>query len=284
MVYARVNLIVAPSNNKTITLNLFSYLMKLFTQKFKSVYLVVIILICASASAFAQAVIKGKVSDSKTGEPLIGATVRIQQGIKKFNVVVKLDGSYIFKNIPAGAYALQVSFVGYKTTKEYNVQAVNSQVAVLNISMVDNSTALSEVNIVEHASKETDRASRSTEKNADNTMNVVSATSIAISPDVLISNVIGRVSGVSLERGRTGDGQFVIIRGMDKRYNTTLIDGVKIPSPDNKNRFVPLDIFPSELVEKLELAKTLTPDMEADASGGVMKYGGEYCKKCWYRL
>jgi hypothetical protein len=57
---------------------------------------------------------------------------------------------------------------------------------------------------------------------------------------------------------------------MDKRYNYTLINGIKIPSPDRDNRYVPLDIFPSELLERLEVYKTLTPSMEGDAVGGVV--------------
>lgn len=57
---------------------------------------------------------------------------------------------------------------------------------------------------------------------------------------------------------------------MDKRYNYTLVNGIKIPSPDNKYRYVPLDIFPSELMERLEVYKSLTPDMEGDAVGGVV--------------
>ena len=61
-----------------------------------------------------------------------------------------------------------------------------------------------------------------------------------------------------------------MIRGMDARYNYTTIDGVKIPSPDYKNSYVPMDIFPSEMVERLEVIKTLTPDMEGDAIGGAM--------------
>src|SRR6202030_2603185 len=113
--------------------------------------------------------------------------------------------------------------------------------------MVDNSTALNEVTVTEHASKETDRSARNTEQLANNTMNVVSANSIAISPDVIVANVLSRVSGISIDRSNTGDAQHVIIRGMDKQYNTTLINGVKILSPDNKNRYVPLDIFPADL-------------------------------------
>jgi len=220
-------------------------------------------------SANAQS-IKGSVYDAKSKEPLIGATVHIEKSGAEFNTAVKLDGIYQFKNVPAGVYKLQVRFVGYKTTKEYMVEAVANKTSTLNISMVDNSTDLNEVAVTEHVSKETDNSARNVEKNANNTMNVVSANSIAISPDVIVANVLSRVSGISIDRSNTGDAQHVIIRGMDKQYNTTLINGVKIPSPDNKNRYVPLDIFPADLVEKIEVSKTLTPDMEGDASGGVV--------------
>jgi TonB-dependent receptor len=57
---------------------------------------------------------------------------------------------------------------------------------------------------------------------------------------------------------------------MDKRYNYTLVNGIKIPSPDNKNRFIPLDIFPSELLDRLEVTKALTADMEGDGIGGAI--------------
>jgi hypothetical protein len=76
--------------------------------------------------------------------------------------------------------------------------------------------------------------------------------------------------GVTIERNSNGDGQYAILRGMDKRYNYTLVNGVKIPSPDNKYRYVPLDIFPSDLLDRLEVYKTLTPAMEGDAIGGAV--------------
>jgi TonB-dependent receptor len=223
----------------------------------------------SSVSLYAHT-IKGSVKDAKNGEVLIGATVHIEKGDFKRNTTVKLDGSYIFKDLPAGTYTLQVRFVGYRASKEYPVEVTADGIAVLNISLVPASNALNEVAIVEHVSRETEHAARNAEKNADVTLNAMSAQAIAISPDVLVSNVLGRMPGVSFDRSNTGDARHVIIRGMDKQYNTTLINGVKIPSPDNRNRYLPLDIFPAGLVDRLEVSKTLTPDMEGDASGGVV--------------
>jgi len=237
--------------------------------RFKKTLLTCALLFCFNIVLHAQN-IKGNITDAKTGETLIGATVIIQNGTFKQSTTVKLDGSYLFKNVPAGTYKLFVSYVGYKTSNVYDVDASQNATAILNLKMVDNSTALKEVTITEHADRATERSARSEEKNSNNTINVVSAQSIAISPDVLVSNVLSRVSGISIDRGNTGDAQHVIIRGMDKQYNTTLINGVKIPSPDNRNRFVPLDIFPAGLVDRIDIYKTLTPDMESDASGGVI--------------
>ncbi|MDR1274561.1 MAG: TonB-dependent receptor, partial [Odoribacteraceae bacterium] len=111
---------------------------------------------------------------------------------------------------------------------------------------------------------------RGIERLSASVMNVVSANAIEASPDITVANVARRVSGVTIELNSSGDGQYAILRGMDKRYSYTLVNGIKIPSPDNKNRFVPLDIFPSELLDRLEVTKTLTADMEGDAAGGAV--------------
>lgn len=108
------------------------------------------------------------------------------------------------------------------------------------------------------------------ERLAPNVMNIISAKSIELSPDITVANVLQRISGVTVERSSSGDGQYAILRGMDKRYNYTLVNGIKIPSPDNKNRFVPLDIFPAEMLDRLEVTKSLTPEMEGDAIGGAV--------------
>ena len=98
----------------------------------------------------------------------------------------------------------------------------------------------------------------------------MSANSIEISPDLDVAGVLQRMSGVVLDKGSSDNEQYAILRGMDKRYNYTLVNGVKIPSPDNSNRYVPLNIFPSDLLDRLEVTKSLTADMEGDATGGVV--------------
>jgi TonB-dependent receptor len=221
-------------------------------------------LFVTSASA---STISGYVLDKDSKEQLVGASVILEPGPIK--TASMLNGKYLINNIKPGTYRLKISYVGYHLVDTTVTVNVDENVK-LNFYMVSNYATLNTVTISATGSRESDAFAKRSEQRANNLVNIVSANSIAISPDITVANVMARVSGVSVQRGNTGDGQYAIIRGMDPRYNTTLINGIKIPSPDNKQRYVPLDIFPADLVERIEVYKSLTPEMEGDASGGVI--------------
>src|ERR1035437_60101 len=215
-------------------------------------------------------ILKGRILDSKTQEPLIGAIIR-QNSNSKVDDIARLDGTYILKNLKSGKYLFSIQYVGYaKVEKEINLPAGKDVVSV-DIVLESRDDSLDEVSIVGKLNRESTQSARNTEKNADNLLNIIPAKSIQLSPDITVANVLQRVSGVTMQKtAKSGEAQYAIIRGMDKRYNYTLVNGIKIPSPDDKNRYVPMDIFPAELVSHVEVIKALTPDMEGDAIGGVM--------------
>ncbi|EIM75220.1 TonB-dependent receptor [Nitritalea halalkaliphila LW7] len=220
--------------------------------------------------------VKGFVFDENK-EPMIGAVVQLMASPQLHAAIVGLDGSFQFSAIPAGTYRLEVSYLGYKTYEDRVTISESTKLA--NILLEADSQTLGEVVVLGEANRGSEAQARKLEQQALNTINVVSAKSIELSPDITVANVVQRVSGLSIERNASGDPQYAIVRGMDKRYNYTLVNGVKIPSPDNRNRYVPLDIFPAQMLERLEVAKSLTADMEGDAIGGsvnmVMKSAPE---------
>ena len=218
-----------------------------------------------TGSSFAQhtASISGEVRDAATSELLIGATLQIEN----IKATTELDGHFNLKHVPNGTYKLSVRYVGYGA-KDTTV-VVNGDMH-LSFSLENTSAVLSDVVVASTGNRESDSYARRLEKVAPGVINTVSANAIALSPDVTIAGVLQRVSGVSMQKSSGNGGTHAIIRGMDQRYNYTLINGIKIPSPDNKYRYVPMDLFPSDLVERVEVHKTLTPDMEGDAVGGVV--------------
>ncbi|QKJ31587.1 TonB-dependent receptor [Mucilaginibacter mali] len=221
--------------------------------------------------AFANGIIKGTVTDKKTAEPLIGATVHIKSKKTDFkqSISTGLDGSYTFKNVPAGEYEVEAKYISYKD-EDKNITLKDGDVAIVRLQLEAKGSELKEVVVGAKAAGGSDQTARRIEQRSDQVLNAVSAKTIEISPDITVANVMQRVSGVSVERSSNGEAQYPIIRGMEKRYISTLINGVKIPSPDNKNRYVPLDIFPADIIDRLEVYKSLTPSMEADAIGGAV--------------
>lgn len=209
--------------------------------------------------------VEGVVKDAGNGEVLVGATVAMNGG--EWYDITGLDGSYRLKNVPSGEYKIEVSYVGFESQQA----VIRVEGGVSRDFELETTSASTDVVVIKGARmRGTDADARAREKRAIQTLNILSQRSIELSPDITVANIVQRVSGLSVERNANGDPQYAIVRGMDKRYNYTLVNGVKIPSPDNKNRYIPLDIFPAQLLERLEVSKSLTPMMEGDAIGGVV--------------
>jgi TonB-dependent receptor len=240
---------------------MYSKLTKLFLLLF-------IFFIGISTNSFSQT-IKGNAFDAKTGEPLVGATVHIED--TKYTTAVELDGSYTFKNVKPGKYEIEIDLVGYEKVERIAIEVPEGSGTVKagDFKLHQSGKQLADV-LVTNKDKKSDAAARSMEQKSDYIQNILSQRAIELSPDVTVANALQRVSGVNVQRDNNGEGRYAIIRGMDQRYNTTLINGIKIPSPDDKYRYIPMDLFPSELIERIEVIKALTPNMEGDAIGGVM--------------
>ena len=75
-----------------------------------------------------------------------------------------------------------------------------------------------------------------------------------------------RVTGVTVVGGR-----YVYVRGLGERYSTTLLNGAMIPSPEPERRVVPLDLFPTSMLESVVVQKTASPDRPGEFGGGVVE-------------
>jgi len=237
--------------------------------------LILTILFFSTAAGYASD-LKGYVKETKTGEPLVGAAVYLKN--TTIGTFAGLDGSYHLKGVKPAIYTLVVSFVGYGSIEKEVV--IDGASVVMNFELEEGSNQLNEIVVRGIGDNESEISALRSEQKADNVLNIIGAKAIQLLPDVTVGNLLQRVSGVSVSRNGSGEGQYAIIRGMDKRYNYTLVNGIKIPSPDDKNRYVPMDIFPSDLLERLEVVKALTPRMEGDAIGGatnmIMKSAPDY--------
>ena len=75
--------------------------------------------------------------------------------------------------------------------------------------------------------------------------------------------IVNKVAGASIVEGK-----FAVIRGLSDRYVTTTFNGAEIPSADPYRRSASLDLFPAQVIDKVVVAKTFTPDQQGAFTGG----------------
>lgn len=106
-------------------------------------------------------------------------------------------------------------------------------------------------------------------RDADNILNVISSQQIKLFPDVNAAEAVQRISGITLQRDH-GEGRFVQLRGTPPQLTNFNINGEQIPSPEGDVRFVGLDVIAADQIEKIEVTKALTADMDGDGIGGTV--------------
>ena len=233
----------------------------------KRLYFFAIFLFSCTAAFGQNGTIRGQVTDKKTHDGIPGAIVYFDD--HKNGVVSDNKGNYTIAGIIPGEYKVKIKYIGYEEYEE-KIKISAGQLLILNIKISPSTQNLQTVSVFGKISKESEAAARSSERNANNITNVVTAQVMERSPDINAANVLQRVSGVTIQRNTGGDEAYAIIRGLEPRYNNTLINGVKVTSPDEKSRYVSLDVVPSDLLQRIEVSKSLLPEMEGDAIGGTV--------------
>lgn len=111
------------------------------------------------------------------------------------------------------------------------------------------------------------------QRRANSIVNVISADAIGRLPDRNAAEAVQRIPGVAIERDQ-GEGRFVAVRGLPSQWNSTLINGNRLPTAEEEttSRATAFDFFPSELIEQVVVAKAITPEMEGDAIGGSVNF------------
>ncbi len=209
--------------------------------------------------------ISGTILDSKTGETLPGATILVE-GTQK-GASADFDGKFAINNVPAGKVNLVISYISYTTKKIAGVEVKANDVTDVNIQL-DASTSqdLMEVEVVVTLNKENNTALVLQQKNNASVSDGISAETIKRSPDRTTSDVLKRISGVTIQ-----DDKFVIVRGLNERYNASYLNESPLPSTESDKKAFAFNLFPSNMLDNIVVNKTATPDMPSEFAGGIVK-------------
>ncbi len=217
-----------------------------------------------SIGIFAQTgKITGKIISSKTGEPLVSASIAVEGTSRA--VVSDLNGVYTISGLTPGTYKITSSYVSFskKIVSEVSVKA--NEVTQLTISLDEATAANQGIVITTRRNRENVGSLLVAQKNSASVSDGVSAETIRKTPDRNTSDVLKRVSGASIQ-----DDRFVIIRGLNDRYNAAFLNGAPLPSSESDRKAFAFDIFPSNILDNIVIYKTASADMSGEFAGGLI--------------
>jgi TonB-dependent receptor len=192
---------------------------------------------------------------------LQGARVELQPSGR--SVITNNQGQFTFTDLAPGQYTVSVSYVGFSPySSAVNVQA--GQIARADTILLI--AKQSEVMTVKGDRQFGEVEAINIERTADNIVQVLPSEVITSLPNTNIADAVGRLPSVSLERDE-GEGKYIQIRGTEPRLSNVTINGIHVPSPESV-RNVKLDVIPADLVDMVEVNKTLSANQDADAIGG----------------
>jgi outer membrane receptor protein involved in Fe transport len=204
--------------------------------------------------------IVGRVVDATSGRALPGAQVVIDGTM--VGVLAGVEGRYSLLRVPSGAVAVQAVMIGYATKTITDVLVPPGGTIELNISLDETALQLDEIIVTAAEERGSVARALDEQRTALNVVSAITREEMSRSPDGDAAEAVKRVSGVTVQ-----DGKYVFVRGLGERYTTTSLNGARVPSPEPERKVVPLDLFPSGLIETITTAKTFTPDLSGDFSG-----------------
>ena len=215
---------------------------------------------------FAQtSILKGTIIDDATGKTMPGVDVSVSN--TKFYASSDFDGNFIITDLPVGTYEVQFSTSSYRTKIISEVIVKANDATNLTVSLVESKNELKEVVITKTKAKvESIKSLLIQQKNSVSVSDGISAESIKRTPDKSTSDVLKRISGASIQ-----DNKFVIVRGLNDRYNANFLNGAPLPSSEPDRKAFSFDIFPSNMIDNLVITKTASPDLTGEFAGGVIQ-------------
>jgi TonB-dependent receptor len=217
----------------------------------------------AASVAVAGEVVHGRVTNA-AGDALPGAEVVVRATGQR--AVTNTQGEFDLV-LPTGTAVLDVRYIGQPSAS----QTVNVVQGGTEVAIALGAAEAATVSDVIVTGVITDGVARSLnqQKNADGTVNVLSADAIGRYPDPNVAESLQRVQGIAIQRDQ-GEGRYINVRGAPSSFTAVSVDGVQVPAVSSTTRAVDLDTLPSDIVSNVEVSKTLLPSQEADSIAGAV--------------
>ena len=207
-----------------------------------------------------EGILKGKISDARSQETLIGVAIFIKELPDK-GVASDIDGNYSL-SLPAGKYTIVASYISYVTIEITEVDVREGGITTLDIDMKESSQSMTEVVVIARMDMEAEKSLMIERQRATVAVENLGAKEMSIKGLSTVADGVKKVTGISIEGERK-----IYVRGLGDRYSMTSLNGFPIASPNPDNKLIPLTLFPTSIVKNVSVSKVYQPSVFGDYSG-----------------
>lgn len=213
--------------------------------------------------------LSGRVSDASGVKSLQSAEVEIVELSRRAQT--GSDGWFRFAEVPDGDYTLRTRYIGADAVEtRISIAGDTRSPDILLTADAGNASDSYVDNVLVVGQRASISSALSRQRSADGIESVLSRDGIGQFPDQNAAESLRRVAGINVLNDQ-GEGRFVAVRGLSPDLNAASINGARVPAPEADVRSVALDVIPAELIESIEIKKSLTPDMDADTIGASIE-------------
>jgi len=216
----------------------------------------------AEESNLAPGVIEGRLVSADDGRPIENARVFIS-GVSSD---IRSDAEGRFSaGAPAGLRSVSVLHSGFNTLTRDNIEVTEGGTASLDLELTPAGSEMPEFVVIAPYISGSLASVMAERRDSDGVTDVLSAEQISRAGDSDVAGALRRVTGLTLVNGR-----YIYVRGLGERYSSVLLNNAMIPSPDPTRRVVPLDLFPTDVIEAVVVQKTASPNLPGEFGGGTV--------------
>lgn len=216
-----------------------------------------------SEAAGGTGALSGKLIDAGDGSAVEGARIFISGQSR--DIRSQADGSFRAK-LDSGIYSVSVLRTGFNTVTRDNIEVSADGEVSIELELTPSGSELPEFVVIEPYIAGSLASVLEERRQEVAVANIIGAEQISKAGDSDAAGALRRVTGLTLV-----DGRFIYIRGLGERYSSTLLNGANVPSPDPTRRVVPLDLFPTGIVDSIAVKKGYTSDLPGEFGGGTVE-------------
>ncbi len=178
-------------------------------------------------------------------------------------VLTNSEGFFAAK-LPRGTYTITITYPNCETKVIRDIAVAPGKPKHIRAELSPQLVQIDEMRVVAKPKGDVELVQLMKRRVASNILDNISAETISKIPESDVAGILTRMPGITI-----AEGKFLQARGMPKRYNRTQFNGSTLPTTKPNEKLVPLNLFPAGVVESLNVAKSYSPDLPGNFSGGL---------------